>query len=145
MVEMKGIYFLLIKLEREQENEIGALGDLSFKGGYYIYIGSAQNGIEERVKRHLREEKSIYWHIDYFLEISRIDKVFYIRTNEKKTECKAANFFIERGEIIDNFGCSDCDCLSHLIYLGDEEKDAVEVIKSYHSIQELYIKTIHKQ
>jgi Uri superfamily endonuclease len=51
--------------------DVGALGTLVFSPGRYIYVGSALNGIEPRVSRHLRTNGghlgSIHWHIDYLL------------------------------------------------------------------------------
>lgn len=32
-------------------------------------VGSAQNSVRERIKRHLRKVKWQFWHIDYLLVI----------------------------------------------------------------------------
>jgi Uri superfamily endonuclease len=64
---MKGIYVLVIKVTTLINLKVGALGKLVFPDGMYAYVGSAQNSIETRVKRHLRKEKSLFWHIDYLL------------------------------------------------------------------------------
>jgi Uri superfamily endonuclease len=51
---MKGSYILLLELTKSQNITVGRLGILLFLKGVYAYVGSALNGIEARVKRHLR-------------------------------------------------------------------------------------------
>ena len=62
----KGVYVLIIHLSQERDIVVGKLGELSFKKGYYAYVGSALGGLEGRIKRHFRKEKKAHWHIDYF-------------------------------------------------------------------------------
>lgn len=137
---MKGIYFLLLKLEKDQGIDIGSLGELSFRDGYYVYIGSAQNGIKARVRRHLREEKKKHWHIDYLLDNAEICRIYYVKSDDKKAECRAASFMEAKCDAIDGFGSSDCSCRSHLIHIGDEEDEAINTLKSYPDIKELDMK-----
>ena len=40
---------------------------MSFKKGCYGYMGSALNGLEQRVRRHLSTQKKLHWHVDYLL------------------------------------------------------------------------------
>ncbi len=108
---MKGSYVLLILLNSTKKIEIGKLGKLTFEVGFYTYIGSALNSLENRVKRHLREEKKMYWHIDYFLNFSKIVDVYY---SKDMIECAIAKRFEEEFKYIKNFGSSDCKCKSHL-------------------------------
>ncbi len=122
---MKGSYILLIELKEDADIRTGALGLLHFKKGYYAYIGSAMNGIEKRVARHLRKDKRKRWHIDYLLEKARIVKVFY-KENDKREECKLAQIFMKNVAYIKNFGASDCNCESHLFYA--EKKEILERI-----------------
>ncbi|MFP4052091.1 MAG: GIY-YIG nuclease family protein, partial [Thermoplasmata archaeon] len=65
---MKGIYTLVIELKEDKVIEVGAIGNIDFDKGYYVYVGSAQNGLEARIERHLSDEKKIHWHIDYLLK-----------------------------------------------------------------------------
>lgn len=55
---MKGCYCLIIKLEKNEKIKIGKLGSINFKKGHYVYVGSAMNSLESRLKRHLSDEKS---------------------------------------------------------------------------------------
>jgi len=98
----------------------GALGRIAFKKGLYAYVGSAQTNLEQRIKRHVRSEKRLFWHIDYLLanEASKITQVLYKKAN-KTEECKTAKIIGERGKPIAGFGCSDCRCKSHLFRIDD--------------------------
>ena len=65
---MKGSYLLLIELKDKETIQIGKLGKIDFMKGFYVYIGSAINGLEQRINRHLRKEKKLHWHIDFLLK-----------------------------------------------------------------------------
>jgi Uri superfamily endonuclease len=115
---MKGVYCLLINCSKSQKLRIGRLGVIDFTKGFYLYIGSALNGIEKRVSRHLRKRKNKFWHIDYFLS-SRyvyIDHVYCLESN-KKIECDIAEKVEAIAEPVSGFGSSDCKCRSHLFLL----------------------------
>lgn len=117
---MKGSYVLLIVLKKNKEIQIGKLGKIFFKKGYYAYVGSALNNLEKRIQRHFIEDKKIHWHIDYLLKYSEITKVFY-KEKILREECSIAEKFKEIFTFINGFGCSDCKCKSHLFY-GDIEE-----------------------
>ena len=125
---MKGSYILIINLQKNREIQIGKLGKISFKSGYYAYVGSALNGLEQRVNRHLRKSKKKHWHIDYFLEYADIVDVFY-KENNKKEECKVAKL-LSKLSSVDGFGCSDCNCNSHLFY-NSEKENIMQKLKSF--------------
>jgi len=112
---MKGSYVLVIEMKKDTNIIIGKKGNIFFKKGFYAYIGSALNGIEQRVNRHLRDDKKFHWHIDYLLEYSEIKKIFYKEKNCRE-ECDIAKKFEKNIESIPGFGCSDCSCKSHLFY-----------------------------
>ncbi len=109
---MKGSYILILKVEKDMVAEIGKLGILPFKKGYYAYVGSALNGLEQRITRHLRKKKKFHWHIDYFLDKARIKEVWYEEGGEECEIASVLSFFPS----IKNFGCSDCTCKSHLFH-----------------------------
>lgn len=112
---MKGIYLLLIDLEDTLKKKVGAKGEFEFRAGRYIYVGSAQIGIESRVKRHIREDKKKHWHIDYLLEEAEVKDVMGYEA-DKKEECRTASKLKDEFVLIEDFGCSDCRCDSHLFY-----------------------------
>jgi Uri superfamily endonuclease len=113
---MKGVYLLLLQLDESQQISVGRLGMRHFSKGFYAYVGSALNGIEPRVSRHLSNDKKHFWHIDYLLDKARVFEVVLIPT-EEKLECTLAMALKEKLLCISRFGSSDCDCQGHLFLL----------------------------
>ncbi|MBN1502166.1 GIY-YIG nuclease family protein [Candidatus Woesearchaeota archaeon] len=116
---MNGIYCLIINVKKNINVNVGALGIMQFSNGTYVYVGSAQNNLKKRIDRHLSQNKKIHWHIDYLLNNKNVNikKVFYNHAG-KEEECKVANHLSDIEEPIKGFGCSDCNCSSHLFRLG---------------------------
>lgn len=114
---MKGIYVLVVEISKTISVNVGALGLLVFPAGLYAYVGSAQNNLELRVKRHLGKEKRLFWHIDYLLndEAANVIGVYFVQ-GAKEEECRIARIMKENAQPIDGFGCSDCHCESHLFH-----------------------------
>ncbi|RLJ05227.1 MAG: GIY-YIG nuclease family protein [Candidatus Aenigmatarchaeota archaeon] len=112
---MKGVYILIILIIRNTKIKVGALGEIKFTKGVYAYVGSAQNNLEKRIKRHLTKNKKKFWHIDYLTanKFVKIVKVFY-KLARKSEECRTAEKLRKTEIPIKNFGCSDCNCESHL-------------------------------
>lgn len=129
----KGAYTLLLVLENDQHIEIGKIGKILFKKGYYVYNGSALGGFG-RVRYHLKQNKTKRWHIDYLLEYAKILKII-ISKDTKNHEHDISKFLIN---IIDaeiplvGFGSSDCKekCPSHLIYF----KKVPEICDAYEKL-----------
>lgn len=121
-MSLKGIYVLIIRLDEDAAVNIGALGKRTFRKGTYAYVGSAQNNLEQRVKRHLKKQKRKFWHIDYLLDsnAAKVVEVLYRQAN-KTEECKVANLITRTNEPVKGFGCSDCHCKSHLFRVEDTE------------------------
>ncbi|HID56278.1 TPA: GIY-YIG nuclease family protein [Candidatus Poribacteria bacterium] len=117
---IKGVYQLLIRLDRSETIRIGRLGTFRFPAGYYIYTGSAMSGLVGRVSRHLRSRKRLRWHVDYLLEKAKVIGVHEIWTDER-IECELNRRALSDAHVVaPGFGSSDCRCPSHLIYLGEE-------------------------
>jgi Uri superfamily endonuclease len=116
----RGTYALVLYVARAQTIRIGKLGAFKFPRGYYIYIGSALNGLAARLARHLRPDKKRFWHIDYLLEHARVKEV-WTHQGAERLECvwARAALALPRAQIIaPRFGASDCACPAHLIYFG---------------------------
>jgi Uri superfamily endonuclease len=112
---MKGIYALAISVSKDVVVKVGALRDIQFQKGFYVYVGSAQNSIEKRAARHLKKIKRKFWHIDYMLDADGvvIQKVFQ-KSGARSEECKVAERLSRMGIVIEGFGSSDCRCRGHL-------------------------------
>lgn len=118
---LKGIYVLIIQLSRDAAITVGKLGRSFFPAGFYAYVGSSQRDLEKRVERHVRKMKRAFWHIDYLLNhpYARVTRVFYSDAAGKRAECEVANLIRAKGETVTGFGCSDCNCNSHLFRICD--------------------------
>jgi Uri superfamily endonuclease len=118
----KGAYCLIVKLAKDSEIKVGKLGTYFFEKGHYVYVGSAMNGLNQRIERHLKEKKKMHWHIDYLLKYAKIIDVLEIKNN-KKLECFIASKVEQLSEgLVVGFGCSDCKCESHLFYFKKKPK-----------------------
>lgn len=112
----KGIYNLLIELDRDHRLKVGMLGTFRFPKGYYVYTGSAQNNMEKRVARHLSRRKRMRWHIDYLLKVARVLKVVEYN-GLKRDECRINRKIGKHPDakiVAKGFGSSDCRCKTHL-------------------------------
>ncbi|MFB6208893.1 MAG: DUF123 domain-containing protein [Candidatus Nanohaloarchaea archaeon] len=110
---MKGVYILLLRLEKERKIEVGALGTIKFDSGIYVYTGSARNSLESRLERHFNTAENKFWHIDYLSEEAEVFDCF-ILPEKSDFECVMAGILSGFCGSVDGFGCSDCDCSSHL-------------------------------
>lgn len=116
---LRGTYCLCVSVDAEVELNVGALGRLKLTSGRYIYVGSALNGLEARLRRHLSISRglkgAVHWHIDYLLgdQKANIESIF-IQQTERRTECSIAAKISRVGKPVKGFGCSDCNCVSHL-------------------------------
>ena len=114
----KGVYNLIIYMDKEKNIQIGKLGRFFFPVGYYVYTGSALNNLEARTERHRKKGKKLKWHIDYLLEHAQVEDVKTYFT-EEKVECLLNKSVLEipgAQMLVSGFGSSDCKCISHLIY-----------------------------
>jgi Uri superfamily endonuclease len=125
-----GTYVVIAELPESMDIKIGRRGTGHFEKGFYGYVGSALNGLEKRLARHLGKRKRIHWHIDYLLNVAAVRTVIYVRTGEKK-ECLMARALAGKLASKPGFGCSDCNCPSHLFYCPDLEDLEASVLDSF--------------
>lgn len=126
---MKGSYCLIIKLDKKKTIRIGKkLGEIQFKKGHYVYVGSAMNSLESRINRHLSDEKKLHWHVDYLLENAEITDVIYNESTQK-IECELSKCISNETNGVKDFGCSDCSCESHLYYFKNRN-EAIECVEN---------------
>ena len=106
-------YSLFMRAEKTQIITVGRFGRFEFISGNYIYSGSARRNLRARVNRHLKKQKKLRWHIDYFLSAPTVDIVKVLVSTISECVLVAAG----GGRIIvPGFGASDCrsGCGSHL-------------------------------
>ncbi|GMQ77097.1 MAG: hypothetical protein BMS9Abin01_2409 [Gammaproteobacteria bacterium] len=121
--EGAGTYALILRSHSKATTQVGRWGRINLEMGHYIYIGSAfgPGGVQARVSRHFRKEKRKHWHIDYLREFMIPVGAWYT-LDCKRLEHIWARALAEMSGIscIQRFGCSDCNCHSHLFYTSTE-------------------------
>ena len=115
---LNGTYVLLVELSEPLEITVGRLGAITFPAGYCAYVGSALGGLDARLRRHIRSEKKIHWHIDYLLQSADIAKII-VGEADVRAECAIAQKLAEGLDSVRGFGCSDCTCGSHLFLCSE--------------------------
>ena len=118
---LPGSYALILARWQDCDIEVGRLGHLHFKSGYYGYAGSAKGagGLSSRLARHYRHEKAFRWHIDYLRAYADVIGVWLTL---KGSECEIAHAL--KGlptayPAAPGFGASDCSsCDTHLLRLA---------------------------
>ena len=131
-----GTYTLVLDRASGDSITVGALGDLEFSAGWYAYTGSALgSGGFSRVDRHRAvaagENDARHWHVDYLLgdDATGVERVV---TTAADIECDVARRLADAvGGAVPDFGCSDCDCSSHLVGCTDRET-LVAAVKRAH-------------
>jgi Uri superfamily endonuclease len=122
---LKGSYTLLIQLSETRKIEVGSLGKIKFQKGFYGYNGSAFGpGGLKRVERHREKSQdgeSPHWHIDYLL-VQKTAEVVEVFRKESDHECELSQEMKKDFKPVEDFGCSDCSCLSHLFYCGNRDR-----------------------
>lgn len=110
----RGVYFLVIHVEKAIQIPVSRIGSPLLRPGWYVYAGSARVNLQQRITRHLRKRKKVHWHIDHLTTSAAKVKAFPIATF-KDLECTLAADIAELAEAsLPGFGCSDCSCSSHL-------------------------------
>lgn len=133
---MKGSYTLLIKLPRQTSIRIGSLGKIKFEPGFYMYNGSAFGpGGLKRVQRHKEKSEegdNPHWHIDYLLIQKETEICRTFELEGRDHECSISEEMKKEFNPVDDFGCSDCQCNSHLFHTSNRER-AENFLKNYYS------------
>ncbi len=115
-----GSYIVMLKLNKSMDISVGSLGNVRFKKGYYLYVGSAKKNLSSRIARHQRRRKNLFWHIDYLRKYADHCASFPLRASSD-LECEIAGALNEISQWnILKFGSSDCGCDSHLFGISDD-------------------------
>lgn len=118
---MGGVYLLFLNLS--EDVKVGALGEIRFDGKY-VYVGSGQTNVGKRLERHFSVGKKKHWHIDYISGENCFD--YFILPEKSSYECWMAKKLADYLETVEGFGCSDCNCKSHLFRVPTDFSDLEE-------------------
>jgi len=132
-------YLLFIKLDRDISISVGSLGEILFKKGVYVYVGSGGRNIYKRVERHFKREKKLRWHIDYLTARYQPYKAWIIH-GEDLDEERLASILIERYPYIKGFGATDSRHPSHLFYLKRREEDKLKTVLYQYNFEVIEVK-----
>jgi sugar fermentation stimulation protein A len=85
----RGSYLLILNLKRNKKIDIGTLGIVTYKKGFYVYVGSAMANLSKRMERHRHLRKQHHWHIDDLRDEAEFHSVLAIRSSTR-LECGIA-------------------------------------------------------
>jgi Uri superfamily endonuclease len=115
-----GAYILFIELPETLALRETSLGSQTLAPGRYAYCGSAYGpgGLGARLRRHLKREKALRWHVDHLTAAGRI---FALGLAPGGRECALFEDLSRHPGVevpLAGFGSSDCEsCPAHLLQL----------------------------
>jgi sugar fermentation stimulation protein A len=116
----RGSYLVILGLKRNRTLSVGRLGEVVFRRGFYIYVGSAMANLSQRIERHRRLRKAHHWHIDELRAVADFHSVLAIRSSER-LECEISKSLSMISEWdIPGFGSTDCSCRTHLFGVSSD-------------------------
>ena len=140
---MKGAYTLIIRIDQPESVQIKSLGEIKFESGIWVYVGSAMgNGstsLENRLSRHFRKEKTIYWHIDHLLDTdAEIVEAIWVKSKDP-IECDLGQALASNNDFTygpRKFGSSDCrkGCIAHIYYYQGDDPIQNRLIQIYREL-----------
>jgi len=114
----QGAYALVIDLDGPLAVEIRRYAGSILPAGRYVYCGSAYGpgGIAGRVRRHLRADKKLRWHVDHLTHAGTVVDVMPV-TGGNECVLRAAVLTTPGAHIpLRRFGSMDCtSCPAHLV------------------------------
>lgn len=124
MKREKGVYALVMRLERDRVITVGRLGTFEFPKGWYVYLGSAHGpgGVKRRTDRHRREDagKRKKWNVDYLRPYAPISEIWFSHAPAYREHDWAWKVMRMSGATIParKFGANDCypRCETHLFH-----------------------------
>ena len=115
-----GTYALILTTSIEKSIDIGKLGTLLVKPGYYAYVGSAfgPGGLKARINHHLNHSSRPHWHLDYLNSTLRLCEIWYTYDPVRREHQWAEVHAQTKGVLmpLPGFGSTDCRCRSHLFF-----------------------------
>jgi len=117
---LPGSYLLVLESVDHQQIEVGCLGSLQLRPGFYLYVGSAfgPGGVRARVSHHARVAERCRWHIDYLRKVCRLNEIWCSYDSiRREREWVGILEATSRLTIpMTGFGASDHPGKSHLFY-----------------------------
>jgi Uri superfamily endonuclease len=106
----------------DQPVEIGKLGRLHARPGFYVYVGSAfgPGGLRARIAHHLKISAKPRWHLDYLRPLVNPSEIWLTYDSRQREHQWAGVLAGISGAAVPflGFGASDCRCESHLYFFS---------------------------
>ena len=122
MQKRPGTYAFVMACASHQRVEIGKLGGLRARPGFYVYVGSAfgPGGLRARIAHHLKISARPRWHIDYLRPLMDPTEIWFTYDSRRREHQWAGVLASISGAAIPlkGFGASDCRCESHLYFFS---------------------------
>jgi sugar fermentation stimulation protein A len=135
-----GSYVLVLKNPDPIRLNVGKLGTLFFREGYYAYVGSALRTLDSRVRRHSRRRKRRFWHVDYITPYPMEPvKTFLFRRADRIEGALSQKLEQICTHSVDGFGASDAGECSHLFFFPDpphRSRSFIDVIMDFKTFTE---------
>ena len=113
-----GTYALVMSCSSEHQVEVGKIGRLQLRPGFYVYVGSAfgPGGLKARIAHHIKISENPHWHMDYLRPALILKEIWFTYDSIRREHQWADTLARIDGETIpfSGFGASDCRCKSHL-------------------------------
>lgn len=110
-----GTYVLLVELPEAMDVILPGRTKATLPPGRYLYCGSAcgPGGLRARVGRHMRQDKTVRWHIDKLTTVGTVAGCWVFPDGD---ECALVARLAALPAPVPGFGSSDCTvCRSHLL------------------------------
>lgn len=149
----KGLYALVMRLDRAETVKVGSLGSLPMPRGLYVYMGSAMGkgaqSLSGRIRRHLSRRKHVHWHIDSVLAVQGVTvNAVLFAESQRRLECRLVGVLAldhSARVIARGLGSSDCTqgCPSHLFFFPCLQLDELlDLVRQAFTILNVEPKTI---
>jgi Uri superfamily endonuclease len=124
-----GTYALLLWSAAHRRIQVGRLGAIQLRRGWYVYVGSARGpgGVRARLAHHLRVARRPHWHVDYLRRHAAIREIwtsYDARADEHRWARVLAAAEGAQAPCA-GFGSSDCSCGNHLFFFRQRPVRAI--------------------
>jgi sugar fermentation stimulation protein A len=125
-----GSYIIILRLPGDRRIPVGGLGDVKFRKGYYLFVGSAKKDLTRQINGHRSRRKNFVRHIDYLREHAEFHAALPVRASVD-LECEIA---CALGKIaqrpVPGLGPSDCSCGGNLFAMDGDPVHSPAFIKT---------------
>jgi Uri superfamily endonuclease len=128
----KGTYILILKADTTKHIQVGRLGKMALRPGFYLYVGSAfgAGGLKARLDHHLKRVTKAHWHIDYLRRYAQVIEVWYTTDAIRREDQWVAHMTMlpKISVAYAGFGASDSKAASHL-FVSTQKPDFAQFCK----------------